>query len=160
MKVLVVSDTHGYNGNMLKAIEREKPFDLLVHCGDLSMDIEELMAYVDCPVYACAGNNDFFYNLKQEEQFYISDKKALLTHGHRQGVSYDLTKLLYKAEECDAEIVFFGHTHVPFIDEIEGITFINPGSLTYPRQERHIETYVVMNIDTDGNIDADIKYVC
>lgn len=159
MKILVVSDTHGYNGNLYKAIEREKPFDLLIHCGDLSMTIEELSDFVDCPVFACAGNNDFFYNLKQEELFKIYDHTALLLHGHRQGVSYGIDNLLYKAAERDADIVLFGHTHVPFIDEIDGITVINPGSLTYPRQERHIETYVVINATSDGEIEADIKYL-
>lgn len=159
MKILVVSDTHGYNANLVRAIEKEKPFDLLIHCGDLAMTIEELSDFVDCPVYACAGNNDFFYNLKQEELFHIYDHTALLVHGHRQGVSYGIDNLIYKAEERDADIVFFGHTHVPFIDEIDGVMVINPGSLTYPRQERHMETYVVMNVMPDGEIEADIKFI-
>lgn len=35
MKVLIVSDTHGKEGNLKEAMEREKPFDMLVHCGDV-----------------------------------------------------------------------------------------------------------------------------
>lgn len=159
MKVVVVSDTHGYNGNLIKVIEKEKPFDLLVHCGDLSMDIEELMGFVDCPVYACAGNNDFFYNLKQEEMFQIYDKTVLLVHGHRQGVYNGVTNLLYKAIEKNAEIVMFGHTHEPFIDKIDGVTFINPGSLTYPRQERRIETYAILELSPDGNMTTELKFL-
>lgn len=159
MKVLIVSDTHGYNANMVKAIEKEKPFDLLVHCGDVSMTAEELSDYVDCPVYVIAGNNDFFYNLKSQEIFRLYDHTVLLIHGHRQDVHYGVDRLLYKALESDTDIVMFGHTHVPYIDEADGVTFINPGSLTYPRQEKHIETYAVLEIMPDGEFEANIKYL-
>ena len=35
MKVLIVSDTHGRDENLEIAINREAPFDMLVHCGDV-----------------------------------------------------------------------------------------------------------------------------
>ena len=34
MKILIVSDTHGYNGSMYEVIEKEAPFDMMIHCGD------------------------------------------------------------------------------------------------------------------------------
>ena len=34
MKVLIVSDTHGRDENLEIAVNREAPFDMLVHCGD------------------------------------------------------------------------------------------------------------------------------
>jgi len=34
-KILVISDSHGYPGFAKKAIEKEAPFDFLVHCGGL-----------------------------------------------------------------------------------------------------------------------------
>ena len=34
MKVLIVSDTHGRDENLEIAINREAPFDMLVHCGN------------------------------------------------------------------------------------------------------------------------------
>ena len=159
MKILVVSDTHGYNANLLKVIEKEKPFEMLVHCGDLSMDADDLMDIAGTPVYVCAGNNDYFYNLKQEEMFDIYDHRVLVVHGHRQGVYNGVHQLLYKAEESDADIVMFGHTHMPYIDEVEGITFINPGSLTYPRQENRRETYALLNISPDGTIETELKFL-
>lgn len=159
MKVLIVSDTHGYETNLHKVIEIEKPFDMLIHCGDLERDISDLQSLVDCPVAAVAGNNDYFYNLKPNDIFRIKDYTVLLTHGHRDGVYYGINNLLYKALENDADIVMFGHTHVPFIDEVDGVTFINPGSLTYPRQEKRIPTYAVMTIDEDDLIETEIKYL-
>ena len=35
MKVLIVSDTHGRDENLEIVINREAPFDMLVHCGDV-----------------------------------------------------------------------------------------------------------------------------
>ena len=33
MKVLIVSDTHGHDENLERAVMMETPFDMLVHCG-------------------------------------------------------------------------------------------------------------------------------
>ena len=35
MKVLIVSDTHGQELNLLKAIQKVSPIDLLIHLGDM-----------------------------------------------------------------------------------------------------------------------------
>ena len=35
MRILIVSDTHRKNENFLKVVEKEAPFDLLIHCGDI-----------------------------------------------------------------------------------------------------------------------------
>lgn len=32
MKILIVSDTHGRDENLEKAVYREEPFDYLIHC--------------------------------------------------------------------------------------------------------------------------------
>jgi predicted phosphodiesterase len=44
-----------------------------------------------------------------------------------------------------------GHTHVPLIERGE-VTIVNPGSISQPRQEGHIPTYLVMNIE-NGQVD-------
>jgi len=33
----------------------------------------------------------------------------------------------------EANIVLFGHTHVPYLEKVGGVWFMNPGSPTYPR---------------------------
>ena len=38
MKVLIVSDTHGRDENLEIAVNREAPFDMLVHCGDVEAE--------------------------------------------------------------------------------------------------------------------------
>lgn len=62
--------------------------------------------------------------------------------------------LKQEAKERGFDIVMFGHTHRPYFDidksgEKELIT-LNPGSLSYPRQEGHRPSYMLMKIDDNG----------
>ena len=43
------------------------------------------------------------------------------------------------------------HTHMPYIDIGEDVTILNPGSLSYPRQEGRKNTFLVMEVDQEGN---------
>ena len=56
----------------------------------------------------------------------IQNKKILLTHGHRYRVKYGYDRLLSRAKEISADIVVFGHTHVPENTYIDNILLFNP----------------------------------
>ena len=47
MKVLIISDTHRRDDRFLALIERIKPIDMLIHCGDTEGSEELYMAGVD-----------------------------------------------------------------------------------------------------------------
>ena len=38
MKILVVSDTHGYVDNLERVLDREKNIEMMIHCGDVEGD--------------------------------------------------------------------------------------------------------------------------
>lgn len=160
MKVLILSDSHGYNQNMWQAMNIEKPYDAVVHCGDFGDDLEEIRYRAGAPVYAVKGNNDYFSDAPRVNLFELCGRKILVVHGDRDGAHSGCDRLIYKGLENGASIVMFGHTHCPYINTLEGITLINPGSLTYPRQDKHIPTYAVLNIENDGKYTAEIKYMC
>ncbi len=159
MKVLIVSDTHGYDSNMYEVIQREEPFDMMVHCGDIESGYSRLRSVVDCSLHVVAGNNDFCAELLRTDVFRMMNHKVLLVHGHRQRVHYGLLDLSYMARENDADIVMFGHTHVPLIETVDGILFLNPGSLTYPRQSGNRYSYIVLQGNQTDITDAQIKYL-
>lgn len=159
MKIVVVSDTHGYNEKLWEVIERESPFDMLIHCGDIECEPYVIRDRVDCALMMVAGNNDYDPDLERVKVFDLGSHRALLTHGHRYKVHYGLESLYYLAQENQANIVFFGHTHVPCIQTDDGVTFINPGSLTYPRQIGRESTYVVMTLDGSDNPKYETKKV-
>lgn len=159
MKILVVSDTHGRDRELETAVEREVPFDKLIHCGDVEGREIFIEALADCPCCIVAGNNDFFCDLPREQEITIGGKKALVTHGHYYGVSIDLSGIVDEARSRGCEIAFFGHTHKPVVAQKNGVLVINPGSLAYPRQSGRKSSYVILNTDIRGNIDAQIKYL-
>ena len=159
MKVLIVSDTHGRDENLEIAINREAPFDMLVHCGDVEGREFYIEALAECPCSIVSGNNDFFSDLPREEEIEIAGKKFLVTHGHYYGVSIDETGVVEEAHSRNCDGVMFGHTHRPVLEVIDGILAINPGSLSYPRQMGRRPSYVVLETDEDGNITGEIKYL-
>ena len=159
MKILVVSDTHGRDRELETAVEREAPFDKLIHCGDVEGREIFIEALAGCPCCIVAGNNDFFCDLPREQEITIGGKKALVTHGHYYGVSIDLSGIADEARSRGCEIAFFGHTHKPVVAQKNGVLVINPGSLAYPRQSGRKSSYVILNTDIRGNIDAQIKYL-
>lgn len=159
MKVLIVSDTHGRDSGLEKAVEKEAPFDMLVHCGDVEGREIFIEALADGPTCIVAGNNDFYTDLPREAIIQIAGKRVLVTHGHYYGIAYSLERLINAAKQQDCQIVMFGHIHTPLIEEENGVLFINPGSLALPRQNGHQKSYAVLTTDGRGNIHTEIKFL-
>lgn len=132
MKILCVSDTHGDSTNLKEVIKSEKEIDLLFHAGDKIIDVEPIQNQ-DFNIVKVKGNRDFQYEEDLDKIINIKNKKILLTHGHKYRVKYGLTNLSYKAQEIEADIVIFGHTHRSLKLEQDSILYLNPGSLVYPR---------------------------
>ena len=95
----------------------------------------------------------------REEEIEIDGNKVLVTHGHYYGVSMDISGVAEEAASRDCQAVFFGHTHKPVVEEIDGVLAINPGSLSYPRQQGRRPSYVVLETDSDGKMNAEIRYL-
>ena len=58
------------------------------------------------------------------------------------------------AMEADADIVLFGHTHVPFKDRSLGMEVLNPGSIGVGKEP----TYGLVTIDS-GLVTTAIKHL-
>ena len=59
---------------------------------------------------------------------FIGNYLILATHGNKYGVKSGLGKIQEKARFEGVDFVFFGHTHRPTIEFIDGVYYINPGS--------------------------------
>ena len=64
-----------------------------------------------------------------------------------------------EAEARGADIVMYGHTHKPVIDFGDNVIAVNPGSLTYPRQEGKRPSYIVMDLDREGEAHFSVFYL-
>lgn len=159
MRILIVSDTHRKDDNFLLALEQTGAVDMVIHCGDVEGSEFVLQEWAQCPMEVVAGNNDFFCSLPSESEFEIEGYRVWLTHGHSYYVSmgYEIIKSEAAAREVD--IVMCGHTHRPIVDCEDGVILINPGSLSYPRQEGRRPSYVIMEIDENGEINFELKFL-
>lgn len=147
MKILIVSDTHGRDTYLEQVIEREKPIDMLLHLGDLEGSEDYICAIAPCPVEMISGNNDYFTQLEREKIIKIEAYKIFMTHGHRFGVNFGTEKITEIGREKGVDIVMFGHTHRPYLNILDDITVLNPGSISQPRQEGHNPSYMIMKIE-------------
>ncbi|KIR03299.1 putative phosphoesterase [Lachnospiraceae bacterium TWA4] len=159
MKIIVVSDTHGNCDNLVRVMETEKRADLLIHLGDLLCSPEEIKEIAGCPAQIIAGNNDFFSALDREKEFEIEGYKIFMTHGHKYQVGLGTSYLRDVAHKKGADIVMYGHTHRPEVSFYNQLMILNPGSLTSPRQEGRMPSYITLWLDAKKGIDYDICYL-
>lgn len=158
MKILIVSDTHRQNSNFFEIAKKHNP-DRIIHCGDAEGSEYALTNGVECPVDIVRGNNDYFSELPRELEVSVGGKKLWITHGHNYYVSMGNEKIMEEAKSRGVDIVCFGHTHKPEIEHGDGVIAINPGSLSYPRQEGRKPSYVIMEQDRFEQWHYTIAYV-
>ena len=153
MTLLIMSDSHGRPDLIEEAIRRVRP-DGILFAGDGLRDL----TYCDlpslapgCPYWAVAGNCDWLtsplivggrvLDPEQEELITLEGVRILLMHGHRYGVKGGLGQAVARAIRLDADLLIFGHTHVPMelhlrpdshradFSVTKPLTVFNPGSL-------------------------------
>lgn len=161
MKILIVSDTHHKDDNLEYVIEKEAPFDMLIHLGDAEGSEYAIEQWVpeSCELMMVLGNNDFFSSLDREKEVEIGTHRALLTHGHYYNVNLGVEGLRREALDRGCDIAMYGHTHRPFLEVKDGVTVLNPGSLSYPRQEGRKPSYMIMELDADHEAKYQIHYL-
>lgn len=166
MKILIVSDTHRKNENLRQVIEETGPFDMLIHLGDAEGGEYVYPGWIapGCELEMVLGNNDFFSYLEREKDIMIGKYRVLLTHGHYYNVSLGVENLACEARARGFDIAMFGHTHKPYYEvfEKEGekdLIVLNPGSLSYPRQDGRRPSYMIMELDENGDAHFELKYL-
>lgn len=159
MKILIVSDTHRRHTNLERVLKKVGPLDLVIHLGDAEGEEDYIASIVGCPLEIIAGNNDFFSRLDREKELQIGKYKVLLTHGHYYYVTVGTEQIIADARARGKDIVMFGHTHRPCIEYEDGITALNPGSISFPRQEGRKPSYILMEIDREGEAHYTINYL-
>ena len=160
MKYFIASDIHGsayYCERMLEAYRREEADrlillgDILYHGprNDLPRDyapkrVIELLGEVRDSVFCVRGNCDTevdqmvlpFPILAEYALLDVGAHTVFVTHGHK----YNLSALPpLKA----GDVLLHGHTHVPACQSHEGITYLNPGSVSIPK-DGSAHSYMVL----------------
>lgn len=159
MRVLIISDTHGKDYNLLELLKRDKDFDFMVHLGDIGKLEDYIEEITGIACFAVRGNNDWGSLLPNESIIMIGKHRAFITHGHAYSVYSSTERLREHAKALNCDIVMYGHTHVPEIEKYSGITVVNPGSLSYPRGGAKAPSYIVATINDNLDVDFELKYI-
>jgi putative phosphoesterase len=141
-KILVFSDTHG-NVQALKYVlnwakDRMPPKDSICAAAFLGDGIADLQPAANATGFYCewkiiGGNNDYGYSMPETAVYDFCERRFFLCHGHRHGVYDGWHHLTAAARVNQADVVLFGHAHVPFFKNVDGVLLINPGSVGNPR---------------------------
>lgn len=134
MKIGIAGDTHGNIQAVRKILQKAEPVEYWLHTGDHGRDAIYLSEKSGLPILAVQGNcdrNDEGFNI--DEFIFLEGKNIWVTHGHRYLHGTDTQELVWWAHRLEADIVVFGHTHVPMVKWYGDVLLINPGSASRPR---------------------------
>jgi len=174
MKIMAAADIHGsafYCDKLLSSYEKEKP-DKLLLLGDIlyhgprnelpkdydpkivAARLNELKDKILCVRGNCDSEVDQMvleFPIMAEYCYLCLDQAVIFaTHGHKfhKGSMPALAK---------NEILLHGHTHVPACEQIGECLYMNPGSVSIPKENSYygymtIEKGVFLWKDFEGNI--------
>lgn len=156
MKIMFISDIHGIKTNLEKIKKKFLEFNCnkLVVLGDLyyigprnkmkdGYDIQYVKEFLESfkdKLICIRGNCDSevdimvsdFPIINELSMISIDEHDIYLTHGH-----------LYNENNWNVEnsILIYGHFHIPFIKKKDNMLFINPGSISLPKDNN--PTYII-----------------
>lgn len=144
MKIGIVGDSHLHMETINKVIKELKQMDFIIHTGDNYCDFEYISKTLQIEGIGVSGNCD----PKGIEEVIreIAGKRFLVCHGHHYGVKGSLNTLFYRGKEVNADIVIFGHSHVPFYGKEDGMIMLNPGSISFPRGGSR-RSYAILHLE-------------
>ena len=136
---------------MAEIVELESP-DLILHLGDNDRDCHDIVEkYPNIPIRNVRGNCDLYTNNLDIDKFSLCGKQFYMTHGHLHGVKQSLRRVILAAQDCQSDILLFGHTHRPHYSIEDGMTVVNPGSIL-----GYAASYAILEVDED-NVSCEIK---
>jgi uncharacterized protein len=139
MRVVVLSDTHAprrWKSCPPRVAEQLRAADLILHAGDVctASVLDELSEYG--PVRAVLGNNDTpdvaSWGAEPTLELDVDGLRIAMIHDSGQA-----TGRLQRMRRAfpQAELVVFGHSHIPLDQAGQGLRIFNPGSPTDRRRQ-------------------------
>ena len=148
MKLLIASDIHGsadYCRQLMEAVKKENPAKVLL-LGDLlyhgprnalpseyaPKEVAEMLNSIKEKLICVRGNCDSEVDQMMLEFPVLADYAMLCVdgitiyaaHGHHNFPALQ-----------PGEVVLSGHTHIPADSEKDGVRFMNPGSVSIPKED-------------------------
>ena len=140
MRIAVISDTHLPRGRRRlpdRCVAELKAADLVLHAGDIAtVAVLEEIESIGPPVHAVLGNVDEPALLDRG----VPLTRVVEAEGARIAMVHDAGPAGARWERMrarfpDADVVVFGHSHIPLHDARDGFQIFNPGSPTDRRRQ-------------------------
>lgn len=141
MRVVVLSDTHAprrWKSCPPAVAEHLRHADAILHAGDVCVArvLDELAQYA--PVTAVCGNNDgpdvVEWGAPETASLDLAGLRVAMIHD--SGPATGRTRRM-RRRFPDADLVVFGHSHIPMDLTGDGVRVFNPGSPTDRRRQPH-----------------------
>jgi putative phosphoesterase len=141
MKIVAISDTHAprrWKSCPPRVAEYLRQADLILHAGDVctASVLDELAQYA--PVHAVLGNNDgpdvAAWGAPETLDLDLAGLKVSMIHDSGPSAGR-LRRMCRRFPEAD--LVVFGHSHIPLDESADGLRILNPGSPTDRRRQPH-----------------------
>ena len=143
MNFLILSDSHRNKANVEAAVRRSRNIDAILFLGDGLGDLGYEPSFMSVPVFSVRGNCDMFFSGEAEDELilHFDEYTIMMMHGHRFGVKSSFEAAAAHAANAVADILLFGHTHIPMEkylgagEEVCGVKLkkplhiFNPGSI-------------------------------
>lgn len=156
----VISDTHiplDITELPASLLHELSTYDAIIHAGDfVSLEVLRTLQALGPEVYAVYGNLDG-YDLRKELPMQrtesLGGKRIGITHGWGPPIRLE-QRVRHRFDAVD--LIVFGHSHIPCVEEIEGVIMLNPGSVAMNRHHTS-SSYAVVHLDE--NISIEHKYL-
>ncbi len=180
MKYMVISDIHGslYYTKQVIDIFNKGDFDKLIILGDIlyhgprnpltkdynPMEVYELLNTYKDKIIAVRGNCDSevdqmvleFDIMQDYKVINLSSRDVFITHGHL----YDKDKM---PSLNQGDVFIHGHYHIHLTENLDGIYYLNPGSISLPKGSSVNSYGIITNdyfkiCDLMSNVVHEIKF--
>ncbi len=99
------------------------------------------------------SSENYLNSLPRERRIEVVGKKLLITHGSPESIEEHIycdtpaERLKALAETAKADVIILGHTHEQFWKQINGVSFVNPGSVGRPGDGNPQTAYAMLSFD-------------
>lgn len=159
MRIAVLSDTHAprfWKATPPRVADRLRGADLILHAGDVctAAVLDELAEYA--PVHVVLGNNDgpdvAAWGAPETLELELAGVRVAMIHD--AGPAPGRVRRL-RRRFPSAQLVVYGHSHIPLDLTEDGLRIFNPGSPTDKRRQPH-GTLGLLELDEGRIVSAHI----
>jgi putative phosphoesterase len=114
---------------------------------------------------ATSENKAYLRTLLPEIRFEAEGRRFRLVHGSPRRMNEylfedrDPRSLARIAQGADADVLVFGHTHKPWVREIEGVLFVNDGSVGKPKDGDPRAAWALLMVEPGQPVQVEIQRV-